>query len=89
MLNEERDGLIQISNELRAEIEDRDSRAPHEPPMKRISISNISKISLEEPRNIPNTPSLIEIVPEFKEKRTGSLVAMVREKREREKEKEK
>lgn len=57
--------------------------------MKRISISNISKISMEEPRNIPNTPSIIEIVPEFKERKGGSLIAMVREKREREREREK
>lgn len=32
-------------------------------PMKRISISNISNISLEEPRNIPNSPSVIENIP--------------------------
>lgn len=82
-LNEERDVLIQISNELRAEVEYREITTVE--PMKRISISNISKISLDEPRNIPITPPSIIEVPELKERR-GSLISMVRERKERERE---
>lgn len=59
-MNVERDTLIQILNEKTAELENRSITVAE--PMKRISISNISKIS-DEPRNIPVSPSFIEAVP--------------------------